>query len=74
MMDTISDERHDPLFAALAGKLTARRSDCATVAGKLEECQLDLFGDRPSCVIAVPGPVAALQQPAGICAAGGLRP
>jgi Transposase DDE domain group 1 len=26
--------RHDPLMAVLAGKLTARRSDCAPVAGK----------------------------------------
>ena len=26
--------RHDPLFAVLAGKLKARRSDCAPVAGK----------------------------------------
>src|SRR6059058_6075528 len=27
--------RHDPLMAVLAGKLTARRGDCAPVAGKL---------------------------------------
>jgi len=26
--------RHDPLMAALAGKLEARREDCAPVAGK----------------------------------------
>ena len=26
--------RHDPLFGVLAGKLEARRSDCAAVAGK----------------------------------------
>jgi hypothetical protein len=26
--------RHDPLFAVLAGKLQARRADCAPVAGK----------------------------------------
>ena len=26
--------RHDPIFATLAGKLTARRKDCAPLAGK----------------------------------------
>jgi hypothetical protein len=26
--------RHDPMMAILAGKLTARREDCAPVAGK----------------------------------------
>src|SRR5215207_7723796 len=26
--------RHDPILAVLAGKLTARRSDCAPLAGK----------------------------------------
>ena len=26
--------RHDPMLAVLAGKLTARRADCAAVAGK----------------------------------------
>ena len=26
--------RHDPVFAVLAGKLEAKRSDCAPVAGK----------------------------------------
>ena len=28
------DLRHDPVMAVLAGKLTARRADCAPVAGK----------------------------------------
>jgi len=28
------DLRHDPVLAVLAGKLAARRKDCAPVAGK----------------------------------------
>ena len=34
--------RHDPLFAVLAGKLSARRSDCAAVAGKSTLNRLEL--------------------------------
>jgi hypothetical protein len=34
--------RHDPLFAVLAGKLSARRQDCAAVAGKSTLNRLEL--------------------------------
>jgi hypothetical protein len=34
--------RHDPVMAVLAGKLTARRSDCAPVAGKSTLNRLEL--------------------------------
>ena len=34
--------RHDPLMAALAGKLEARRADCAAVAGKSTLNRLEL--------------------------------
>lgn len=39
--------RHDPLFAALAGKLTARRSDCAPVAGKSTLNRLERSKETP---------------------------
>jgi hypothetical protein len=38
--------RHDPVMAALAGKLAARRSDCAPVAGKSTLNRLEL--SRPA--------------------------
>ena len=34
--------RHDPVIAALAGKLEARRNDCAPVAGKSTRNRLEL--------------------------------
>jgi hypothetical protein len=40
--------RHDPLLAVLAGKLQARRSDCAPVAGKSTLNRLELSGGAPS--------------------------
>jgi hypothetical protein len=40
--------RHDPLMAVLAGKLTARRSDCAPVAGKSTLNRLELSREKPS--------------------------
>ena len=36
------DLRHDPIMAVLAGKLTARRGDCAPVAGKSTLNRLEL--------------------------------
>src|SRR6201995_36826 len=36
------DLRHDPMMAILAGKLDARRSDCAPVAGKSTLNRLEL--------------------------------
>src|SRR6058998_4456370 len=40
--------RHDPLMAVLAGKLTARRGDCAPVAGKSTLNRLELSQNEPS--------------------------
>ena len=40
--------RHDPLMAVLAGKLEARRSDCAPVAGKSTLNRLELSRDAPT--------------------------
>lgn len=40
--------RHDPLMAVLAGKLAARRADCAPVAGKSTLNRLELSRDEPS--------------------------
>ena len=46
--------RHDPLMAVLAGKLEARREDCAPVAGKSTLNRLELSRERPAkyCKIA----------------------
>ena len=40
--------RHDPVFSVLAGKLTARRKDCAPVAGKSTLNRLELSKAEPS--------------------------
>jgi hypothetical protein len=40
--------RHDPLMATLAGKLAARRSDCAPLAGKSTLNRLELSRPEPS--------------------------
>src|SRR5579883_2665605 len=40
--------RHDPLFAVLAGKLAARRKDCAPVAGKSTLNRLERSGPARS--------------------------
>jgi hypothetical protein len=40
--------RHDPLMAVLSGKLTARRGDCAPVAGKSTLNRLELSRNEPS--------------------------
>jgi hypothetical protein len=42
------DLRHDPLMAVLAGKLTARREDCAPVAGKSTLNRLELSKLEPT--------------------------
>ena len=43
--------RHDPVLAVLAGKLEARRSDCAPLAGKstLNRLELGRAGAQPLC-------------------------
>jgi len=38
--------RHDPVMGALLGKLTARRADCAALAGKSTLNRLELFGPQ----------------------------
>src|SRR6201987_2792860 len=40
--------RHDPLMAVLAGKLAARREDCAPVAGKSTLNRLELSRPAPT--------------------------
>ncbi|HZZ22886.1 MAG TPA: IS1380 family transposase [Roseiarcus sp.] len=40
--------RHDPLMAVLAGKLEARRGDCAPVAGKSTLNRLELSRETPT--------------------------
>jgi len=40
--------RHDPMLAVLAGKLKARRADCAAVAGKSTLNRLELSGGSPT--------------------------
>jgi hypothetical protein len=40
--------RHDPVMAVLAGKLVARRQDCAAVAGKSTLNRLELSGAEPT--------------------------
>ena len=40
--------RHDPVMATLAGKLSARRADCAPVAGKSTLNRLELSRPAPS--------------------------
>src|SRR5258708_32004640 len=40
--------RHDPLLAVLAGKLAARRSGCAPVAGKSTLNRLELSRPEPT--------------------------
>jgi hypothetical protein len=40
--------RHDPVMAVLAGKLAARRKDCAPIAGKSTLNRLELSLPRPS--------------------------
>lgn len=42
------DLRHDPAMAVLAGKLTARRSDCAPLAGKSTLNRLELSRAAPT--------------------------
>ncbi|NIR58035.1 MAG: IS1380 family transposase [Gammaproteobacteria bacterium] len=40
--------RHDPVMAVLAGKLEAKREDCAPVAGKSTLNRLELSGPEPT--------------------------
>lgn len=42
------DLRHDPVMAVLAGKLEAKRADCAPVAGKSTLNRLELSREQPT--------------------------
>ena len=53
--------RHDPLVAVLAGKLEARREDCAPVAGKSTLNRLELSGGRPPATKKISHDPAAIE-------------
>jgi hypothetical protein len=54
--------RHDPMMAVLAGKLEARRSDCAPVAGKSTLNRLELSGVLPSKYHRISHDAAAIER------------
>lgn len=54
--------RHDPLLAVLAGKLRARRSDCAPVAGKSTLNRLELSSGAPSLYHKISHDPAAIED------------
>ncbi|WIM09200.1 IS1380 family transposase [Enhydrobacter sp.] len=54
--------RHDRLFAVLAGKLTARRRDCAPVAGKSTLNRLELSGPGRSLYHKIDHDPAAIER------------
>ena len=53
--------RHDPLMAVLAGKLEARREDCAPVAGKSTLNRLELSRETPTKYRKIAHEPAAIQ-------------
>jgi hypothetical protein len=54
--------RHDPIMAALAGKLTARRSDCAPLAGKSTLNRLELSRAEPGRYHKISHDTAAIER------------
>ena len=63
--------RHDPMMAILAGKLTARREDCAPVAGKSTLNRLELSKLAPTRYHKIShNPVAIKNLLVGGCAGG----
>ena len=54
--------RHDPAMAVLAGKLAARRSDCAPVAGKSTLNRLELSRSEPTRYHKIAHDGAAIEQ------------
>jgi Transposase DDE domain group 1 len=54
--------RHDPLFAVLAGKLAARRKDCAPVAGKSTLNRLERSGPVRSLYHKIDHDAAAIER------------
>jgi hypothetical protein len=53
--------RHDPVLATLAGKLAARRSDCAPLAGKSTLNRLELSRPEPSRYAKLAADTAAIE-------------
>jgi hypothetical protein len=54
--------RHDPVLATLAGKLTARRSDCAPLAGKSTLNRLELSRPEPTRYAKLAADSAAIER------------
>jgi hypothetical protein len=54
--------RHDPVLAVLAGKLAAKRSDCAALAGKSTLNRLELSRGEPSLYHKVSHDAAAIER------------
>jgi Transposase DDE domain group 1 len=54
--------RHDPVLATLAGKLEARRKDCAPLAGKSTLNRLEHAPLRPSCYHKIDHDGAAIER------------
>ena len=65
--------RHDPLMAVLAGKLEARRKDCAPVAGKSTLNRLELSRLEPTRYHKISHNPMAIKRPAGRLVPGGAR-
>ena len=54
--------RHDPVLAVLAGKLEARRSDCAPLAGKSTLNRLELAQPEPSRYAKISAGTASIER------------
>lgn len=54
--------RHDPMMAVLLGKLSAKRSDCAPVAGKSTLNRLELSRPKPTKYHKISHDEAAIEQ------------
>jgi len=55
------DLRHDPVLSVLAGKLEARRSDCAPLAGKSTLNRLELSRPEPSHYARISADASAIE-------------
>ena len=65
--------RHDPVMAVLAGKLKARRRDCAAVAGKSTLNRLELSRPEPSRYHKISHDPAAIERAVRWSVPGGPR-
>ncbi len=67
--------RHDPMMAILAGKLTARREDCAPVAGKSTLNRLELSKLAPTRYHKISHNPVAIKNSSGrpVCGGAGAR-